>query len=76
MSDNISPVSTPESSSPLADIVGAAASTIAAPTNPVVIFEDLMLAHKIVGDIRSQLVGKHPRLWDIITFLFHIQTNN
>lgn len=51
-----------ENQSPAAEIVEAVAETILHP-NPVTIAEDLLLAHRLAGEIREKLAGKHPSVF-------------
>lgn len=56
---------------PVVEVAEAVASTVAAPTNPVVLVDDLLLVHKLATDLKVALAGKHPSLWDLVQFLFH-----
>lgn len=57
-------------SSPVAEVAAAVAETVANPSAPVLV-EDLLLVHKIAGEVKAQLAGKHPTLSQIFWSLFH-----
>ena len=56
---------------PVVEAAGAVAATIANPSIPV-IAEDLILVHKLVTEVKSQLAGKHPSVLDIFKVLFNL----
>jgi len=55
-------------SAPVVEVAGAVAATVASPTIPV-LAEDLLLAHKLAEDLKTQLAGKHPSLLNMIHWL-------
>lgn len=62
----------PQEVPPIVEVAAAVAETIATPTIPV-LAEDLLLVHKIVGEVKQKLNNKHPALLDIFNILFHLQ---
>lgn len=58
-------------SSPIEEAAAAVAETIANPSIPV-LAEDLLLVHKLVGEVKAQLEGKPLTLLNIFHVLFNI----
>ena len=57
---------------PIIEAAEAVAATIANPTIPI-IAEDLLLAHDLANFVKTQLVGKHPGVYDVFRLLFGLQ---
>ena len=56
---------------PVVEAAQAIAQTIANPSIPV-LAEDLLLAHKLVNEVKEKLAGKHPSLSVIFNTLFNL----
>lgn len=56
---------------PIIEAATAVAATIANPSIPVLV-EDLILAHKLAGEVKAQLAGKHPTVIAIFGALFNL----
>lgn len=57
---------------PIIEAAEAVVKTVASPSLPVLI-EDLVLVHKLVNEVKSQLAGKPHHLIDIFLVLFNLE---
>lgn len=55
---------------PIVEATQAVMQTIATPTLPVLV-EDMILVHKLAGEVQAALKGKHPSLAAILSSLLH-----
>lgn len=58
------------SQSPATEILEAASATIASPT-PAVLMEDLLLAHKLAGEMKALFATKPQDVRNIFLWLFN-----
>lgn len=56
---------------PIVEAAAAVAETIATPSIPV-LAEDLLLIHKLVVEVKTQLAGKHISLLSVFNVLFNL----
>ncbi len=57
---------------PVVEVAEAVAETLVNPSIPI-LAEDLLLAHKLVGEVKDKLAGKHPGLFDVFKLLFNLK---
>lgn len=64
-------VTTTPEIAPIVEAAAAVEATIVNPSIPV-LAGDLLLAHKLVSEVKQQLAGKHPTITALFRALFNL----